>query len=204
MPFIPCPKVVQVEMIFQWSSQTVETVWHYSTFTGPQLADMAALADFCRLAWSNSLRALSAPTLSLNNIKCTDLSTQTGFVFQTSSGLPLAGTSASPSMPNNVAIVGTKRTALRGRSYRGRFYVPGLTEATVTDNTVSAPFVTAVLGWGNGMLSTTINGNLYTLGVLSRYNGGVARTQGVITDVTGFTCDGIIDSQRRRLPGRGK
>lgn len=203
MPFIPAANTVQVELFFQWNTQRCENVFYFEAGTVPNLLDMPSLLDQCRLAWSNNLRALIAPTVSLVEMKATDLSAQTGFVHQTSVGLPMSGTSASASLPNNCSLVMTKRTALRGRSFRGRTYIIGLTEALVTDNIVVNTFVTAATTWLTSMSDITVGSNHYFHAIVSRQNGGVARNNAVVQRITGITSDGSIDSQRRRLPGRG-
>lgn len=203
MAFIPAADVVQVELVFNWNTQIVENVHHFHCDSAPNLLDMPALLDSCRLAWSNAIRALTAPTVSLVSMKATDLSDQHSFSFTTSVNLPMSGTSASPALPNNCACVVTKRTALRGRSYRGRSYVPGLTEAVVTDNLITSAFLTGAQGYLTGMQTFTITGRTYTLGVLSRYLNNAPRSNGSIDPVLTATASATVASQRRRLPGRG-
>jgi len=203
MSFIPAENVVQVEMVFNWNTQIVENVHHFHCDSGPSLLDMPSLLDSCRLAWSNAIRTLTAPTVSLVSMKASDLTDQHSFTFTTAVNLPMAGTSASPSLPNNCACVVTKRTALRGRSYRGRTYVPGLTEAVVTDNLITSTFLTGAQGYITGMSTFTISGRTYTLGVLSRYLNNAPRLTGSIDPVISATASSTVASQRRRLPGRG-
>jgi hypothetical protein len=67
----------------------------------------------------------------------------------------------------------TLRTSLRGRSYRGRFYAGGLSEANQQNGAWTQPVVTGVLdfvqfwrdlaiqeGWNMGVRSGQINGAL--------------------------------------------
>jgi hypothetical protein len=113
------------------------------------------------------------------------------------------GTNVSPALPNSNALVLTKRTALRGRSYRGRIYVPGLIEGQVTANAVSSAYQTNYLNFWNGLLTITTTQNSFEMVVFSKKQNGSWLAQGILTPVIGFTTDGQVDSQRRRLPGRG-
>lgn len=203
MPFIPVPNVVQLEMIYNWDGQTVENVLHY---LGSVTADLSAMTELCgsHITWWNStLRPLVASNMQLVNVRATDLTTITGPVVNESSGLPTAGTNASPSLPNNVALVLTKRTAQRGRSQRGRIYQGGLTENGVTANAVFPTYASDFVDAYEDRLTLDLPLADWQMVVVSRYSGGFPRETGQATIVTNITTDATIDSQRRRLPGRG-
>jgi len=71
------------------------------------------------------------------------------FVDSTSAAAP--GTSASASLPTEVAVVVTLRTANNGPAFRGRAYVPGwATNALGAGNVVAGAAVTALQTWANG------------------------------------------------------
>lgn len=203
MPYIPVPGVSQVEQIFEYNGQRIEMVHHYSNQAEPLQAHWEAMHVLMRTDWSNTLIAVLAPTLVWVETKFTDLSTQTGQTYTTSTSLPFPGASASAQLPNNCALVITKRTALRGRSFRGRSYMPGLTEAVVTGNSVLSTFLTPALNFFNAALSYAVTGNEFNMVVVSRFSEGAPRITGISTPVTNFTADTVVDSQRRRLPLRG-
>lgn len=204
MPFIPVPQVCQVELIYSWLDQRIENVLHYKAdgVFGPD--DMMELANNHVEWFSSDLRPEVAPEMSLVQIDCTDLSSEIAPAISYSTGLPLAGSNASPTLPSNVAICLTKRTVLRGRSYRGRIYQGGLVENGVTGNTVFPTYLANILAAYENLKSyagTLVNWDMV---VVSRYSGNAPRVEGVTTNVTNFTSDGFIDSQRRRLTGRGQ
>lgn len=119
-------------------------------------------------------------------------------------GLPIAGTNGTASMPNNVALALAFKTALRGRSFRGRIFLPGLTEGNVVDNTVQPAFITA---WYTffGILASTLIDLIAWQVVVSRVEGGDPRPAGVVTQVNNWiVTNTVVDSMRRRLPGRGR
>jgi len=115
-----------------------------------------------------------------------------------------AGISGGDALPASMAIVVTLRTALRGRSYRGRNYVGGISDSSVEGvNLVKPAFRAECVDVFNDL----IGGTIVTQGawvVVSRFHDKVPLTTGVTTVVnTVLTVDNVLDSQRRRLPGRG-
>lgn len=200
--YIPVP-CWQIELISLWDSQTVESVLHFTAPSGPTVTDLNNLGLALVNWWTTNIKPNMPTTLQLSDIRMTDLSSQTGQVFDYATGMPVVGTSASPSLPNSVACVFTKRTAQRGRSYRGRIYQYGLTEAAVTNNLLAGSNVSGYITAYNLLRSFSTATMTWTFVVASRYNNGAPRTTGVATPVVNITSDGVIDSQRRRLPGRG-
>lgn len=204
MAYIPVPDTVRAELVYNWDGVVCENILDFEAAAQPTLVTMAELGAHLVNWWDTSMQSAMPTNLSLINVKLTDLSTVDGPVLDYGTGLPLAGLSVSPSLPNNVALVLTKRTALRGRSYRGRVYIPGMVEANVTANTVAGALVTAFITAFGLIKSFSTTTEDWVQGVVSRYNDGNPRITGVITPIVSFTSDGVIDSQRRRLPGRGQ
>lgn len=203
MPFQPVPQVIQAELVYNWDQQVVENVLHYQS-PGPVTA--TDMSELCLelIDWYNAnLKTLHPTTISLVAVKATDLNSASAPAVVITTGLPLVGTAASASMPNHVALTMTKRTALRGKSHRGRLYHPGLVEANCTGNNVIGANVSGLVTIYNLLrtLTTTVGG--WELVVVSRVQEGITLVAGEFTPVTNFTSDGVIDSQRRRLPGRG-
>lgn len=203
MPYVPVANVIQAELVFSWDSQIVENVLHFQTSIPPNLVTMGELGTFLVSWWSTNIKSRVPSTVSLINIKMTDLTVAFGPVVDYATSLPMAGTNVSPSMPNNCALVITKRTALRGRSYRGRIYHVGLVEGNTIANAYGAAEVGALVTAYNLLRNVTLASATAQEVVVSRIQAGAPLVAGVSTTVTNHTCDGILDSQRRRLPGRG-
>ena len=178
---------------------------HYVKETPWNPATLLELCQEVGALWTQTFPTRMPATLLLVTIKATDLASETGSVINHQAGLPVVGTSVSPSLPNNVALVITKRTALRGRSFRGRIFHPGLTEAAVLGNQVPPASVTDLVGIWSTLLTIDLPIALEdaVMAVVSRFSEGQPRVTGVTTFVTNLTSDGTVDSQRRRLPGRG-
>jgi hypothetical protein len=141
---------------------------------------------------------------SLVSIECFALD-GSGLATAVTTGLPIVGSSGLGGMsPNNVTVAVKKATGRAGRSYRGRTYVVGLPLGAYSDNRLTTTYATALLDAFDAL--TAVGGplDIFQLVVLSEVSGGVPRAEGVTTPVTGFAIDPVLDSQRRRLPGRGR
>ena len=203
MPFIPVPHCVKAELLYDWAGQKIATVLHYELTNPPGPTDLTELASELIDWWQLTVKAGQPTTLALEAVRITDLTTAFSPSITDATGLPAAGTGASPSMPNNIALCITKRTLLRGRSFRGRIYHPGLTEGAITGNVVAGATVTGIINWYELLREFTLTSGLAALCVVSYFEAGNPRPEGLKTIVTHFTSDGTVDSQRRRLPGRG-
>lgn len=99
---------------------------------------------------------------------------------------------ASEGLPANVALVVTLRTAKRGRSYRGRIYECGYTEAANQSNGApSSADVNKASGQWNALIAALVSTGI-TL-VVASYLHSTA------DNVTNATADTRWDTQRRRL-----
>lgn len=203
MPFIPTPNTLQAELRYLFDNQQVENTLYFEYIDGVDLAGAVALADYLFDWWDTNFKPLMATTIALREIYITDLTSISSFSHTRVSSPIVPGTRAGPAMPNSVALCIKFNTAQRGRSFRGRNYVMGMVEGDVTANNFDGAYVTAVQA-----AYVAMNAGLSDLGadwvVVSRFTNNAPRVTGVTTPITtvGVT-DGIVDSQRRRLPGRG-
>lgn len=202
MPFIPVANVVQCETVFLRDGQYCENVYNVSGAGGYTAGDIRTLLQLFISWWNVNLKALVPVNISLVNTIGTDLTTQNGLRVEESTGLPLTGTEAGSPYPNNVALAIKWLTNSRGRSFRGRTYHVGLSSNNVSQNTVTGAHANA-LEAAYGQLITDLAAASYTLVVVSRYTNNMPRSNGVATPITGLSVNTTVDSQRRRLPGRG-
>lgn len=204
MAFIPTADGVRVSVEFTLFGQTVViTLWFKgeAPATDTTLASLGTLLD----TWvtGDLLPAMSA------DIAYTGLT----LVAQDSSSAPalympkspaVSGGRAATSMPGNVTYTIKFSTAQRGRSGRGRNYMPGISSDAVSGNQIAASladeFVAAYQELAD-MLET--DGN-WTHVVVSHQEDNVPRLAGLAQPVTSYSyADYDLDSQRRRLAGRG-
>jgi hypothetical protein len=197
------PDTAEATLTFLYNGQYCINKHHFLNTAGWDEGSLNNLGTAIREWWADELQASAPSTLSLIEIEVIDLSPDSNLGITVQTGLPLVGGNAAQQMPNNVTIAVKKGTGLVGRSYRGRTYHIGLTEANVDMNVINSSTQT--------LLQTAYDALKEPLGiaipvdmcVLSETTGGVQRAEGICTPVTGINVDPVIDSQRRRLPGRG-
>lgn len=109
-------------------------------------------------------------------------------------GLPIAGTAASQTLPAENAILTSLRTNNIGRSYRGRLYLPPCAENAVDEN------LTLAVAENNSEQFVGLIHNLAAInGGLGAARVGVySKVLGVMTPVTEVKTDIYLRSQRRR------
>lgn len=104
-------------------------------------------------------------------------------------------------MPNNVALVMSLRTGIRGRSYRGRVYVGGIPESNALGNNALAAYRDALVDRYDDLLIFAVGIGIpdAQLVVLSYFANGVVRASPVATPVSSVTADTRFDTMRRRM-----
>lgn len=211
MPFVPVPSTVMVEMRMRLDAQEIENTLYFEKATAWTVAQYTALANAMIVWWNTAYGLVLSSDLSLVEVYITDLTTATSPVHAQAAPIPNpTGTVPTATLPNNVSLTVSFRTANRGRSYRGRNYVPGLPENAVTLNTVQPSTVAGIQNAYTGLFAVA-DGQSIEWVVVSRYSGidgdgkPIPRTIGLATPVTAaIVVDAIVDSQRRRLPKRGR
>lgn len=211
MPFVPAVRTAEIEVVYNWDGQIVENTLFYQKSTTPVLEDLAALTDEIRAYIIDQLLPALTSAISLIRVVGTLLDVVDGLQAFSTTDLPAAG-GGGGGVPGNVTLAVSFKTANRGRSARGRNYIPGLATSYVTNSHVSSEIQTAF---------TTVWAGLRTIGgddgwqqvVCSRFSGftivggkkvPTPRTTAVLYPVTEVVIiDPTTDSQRRRLPGRG-
>lgn len=204
MAFQPVPNCYGVEIRCTWDGQEVENTLAFSRTGSASQAQAEALGQAILGWFVDSYLPLVASTLVLREVYVRDLEAQ-NFIQHTEFPIGVEnGGSLSPSLPNNNTLCIAFRSAVGGRSARGRNFILGLTENQVTASTVVSTFLTDMVNAYNDIPDYVTPLNL-THVVASRYANNVKRTEGMTFVITsyGFT-NAVVDSQRRRLPGRGK
>lgn len=207
MAFIPAVDTARVAMHFTQDLQQVENVFYVQSIAGWDAASLSTLAGIVKAWWNTSIKPTTSNTVSLNEIDCKDMSSSSGVEIVYSTGLPLVGSSGSPANPNSVTFAIKLVTGLGGRSFRGRQYIIGLTQGNLNAdaNTVTSAAM-AIYTTGYNALITSLAA-AYTPGMViaSFHSGGAPRITATLTAVTAaLFADNVVDSQRRRLPGRGR
>lgn len=210
MPFVPVLNTVMVEIRMLWDAQRVENTLYFQSGSPPEPGAMATLGNNIIAWWLENIAPLTYNGVVVREVVVTDLTTAIGPQVTQVPLTPLLGLVADESVPNNVSLAVSFRTANRGRSFRGRNYFVGLTDGFVSHNNVISTFADDVVA-AYDLLDGPPFAPTWTWSVVSRYFGvdpvtgvPVPRAAGVITPITTvLITDLTVDTQRRRLPGRG-
>jgi hypothetical protein len=204
MPPFVLGNAVQVRLIWDLNGRSASNVLGGQVgggFVNSQAhADALATAVLGRFT-SSGLKARTGANFSLSGVGIRDLRVANQAEYLNTSA-PVAGTGTADPLPTQLAGVVTLRTALAGKSYRGRVYIAGADEDQ-SDSTgrIDAAYNTAIDAFITGVAADMATEGI-TLAVLSR-----PRTAppfpvawgGAVTPVTSITTrDTSWDTQRRR------
>lgn len=205
------PNVCRVVMEGRLYGQVYQNVFHVAVglpggapgpWTLPMLEELAQKVE----SFSADLAAFQTANLLYTSVTVRQMVQDAPLVYV--AALEAGGINEGDAMPNSVALVFTLRSAVGGRSGSGRMYIGGIPENAVTGNNVSPE-------WANGVqaaIATGLRNRLSETGsfdmrlvVYSTETGGLPRPVGLAREVTSVqVLDRSVDSQRRRLPGRGR
>jgi len=203
MAFIPTPNCVRSSLVGVVSSQlAVNTLW----FQGLGPADASALSDLndALIDWyTGSILPLLSNGFALDAVNSIAQDTSFAPSVSTTGGLPAVGAVNSATQAPQVAGVVSFRTPNRGRSARGRIYLPGVPEnALDTPGTMNSTFRAAVVSAFDA-LNGVVGALNYSHVVVSHFTNHLPRTAGFPQPVITYLMDAPLDTQRRRTVGRG-
>lgn len=205
MPFVPVPNTALVEIRLQQDSQKVENTLYFELGTGWDATSLGDLGTSVITWWETFMSPLTSNTVVLREVVCTDLTSDIAPSIVSTPGTLVTGDDINEALPNNVSLAISFRTAGRGRSSRGRNYFVGITDEHVAGNTAESGFVSDLTA---AYLALGLGGSFDVDAiwcVVSRFHNNAPRTTGIATPITSVSVvDDTIDSQRRRLPGRGR
>ena len=202
MAYIPVVDTVLLELVYEMQGQRMEQTLYFEHDGAMSPTDMTELAIDIKAWWQAQMAPLLANDLSLVIIKVTDLTSNSSPVVEFTTGLPSAATGEADPLPLTDAIVTTFTTPFRGRSFKGRNYIPGVQENIQSAGVLDATFLNNVsIAWDT--LFDVLLPTEWTWVVVSRYTDNTPRVNGVTTPITGFRVSKYIATQRRRRQGSG-
>jgi len=163
--------------------------------------DLASIATIGGAWWTSDLRAEITTTTTLRQVRVTDMQVEGG--QQEIDTFNQAGTGGGGITPLNSPIVVSLRTAKRGRSYRGRAYVSGIPQDALLNPVDYTVTRTASVAAAFIALQADLDVAGYDLVVASKKHNGVVTNPAETNEVIAILVDQHVDSQRRRLFGRG-
>lgn len=203
-PFIPVPNCASCELIYSHAGEVNENVFHVQKGSPFSLSDLQDLRDSAN-SWDSATGSTGRiSSASLTRIRTKALDTNSSPMEDYSLPTPRPGTLTGVALPLNVAFCVKLATGLAGRSFRGRWYFGNLTHLSLADaGHLSLASANAYAGFMTTLISD-LAGDGFTMVVVSYMADGVFRDEGLPTEITtAVAVDTSIDSQRRRLPGRG-
>lgn len=152
--------------------------------------------------FASELAPLLSDDWSAQRVIGVDLTTATGPRVDVGSATP--GGISGEANPNNVAAVVSFRTNSRGRSGRGRNYVPAIPGSLVTLNTIDPALIASLIGAYSLLMGPGTFEAGWEWVVLSRETGGVPRANGLALPITGVVMvSDQVRSMRSRSVGHG-
>lgn len=169
--------------------------WNPST-----LEDLAeAIIDW----WQTEVRPQLSNSLTLVSVEARDLGAVDSYVVEEQCSGDCVGAVTDPGLPGSIAMVIKFSTGLAGRSKRGRNYVMGWGEERVTGNEFVTEYIAPMVASYEALAGYVglVNSSVHV--VFSRVDCSDVIDTGDMYPVIGYSTDGLVHTQRRRLLGVG-
>ena len=216
MPFIPAENTAQVRVNQTLHGEKITNTFYVQKNSEWGTADLQALANIFITWWNDDYSDNLSVDIGLSSVAARSMQAEDAPGVEIGAPPLSVGLGLGPAMPGNVALVVKHTTGLTGRNRRGRSYVAGLQEGTVDGNVVQTPVRDAVV-LSFGELRNALIAAGYVHVVASFYDGftlvdfpdgttrkvPTPRSAALTTPVEAYLADLTIDSQRKRLAGRG-
>jgi len=177
------------------------TMIHSMNLLGPvSRPTESQLITLCNSWYTNvwpALQATMSNTYTLAIVTATDRYAVTGaFGSFTPAVLP-SGSKAGDPLPANDNCVISLKTGLSGRTAHGRLYAFGFTDSDALGSYVTSAQIVLLSNLAIAMLA-------FAGGIGISVDWAVLSLKDeILRPINGYSVDNVIDSQRRRLPGRG-
>lgn len=204
MAFQPVPDCAKLAIVQSRAGEQMVNILHATRSGQWGNTELDALAGAVLNQWAAGMMPYLSQTVQLLRVEARGLRAQAD-VFTTAipTQAVFGGYTASP-MPGNVAFCLTLSTGLTGRANRGRLYIGGLHEAAISGDTMLQTFADAFRNELSALLNEIRNAG-WTPVVVSRRLNGQPRNPPATIEITSVRyADRTLDSQRRRLRGRGQ
>jgi hypothetical protein len=191
------PQVVKVTMLYRRDTRTFVNTFHLKDSAGWDITKMQNAANDARDWWNTSYRLSQPAQVALYGVQVRLYDPANPLAYDLAVSPPIAGSQSGTSEAGNVTATISTRTGLAGRKFRGRMFVPGIAEVYANpDDTATSAFVAALAGAAVAFVGTAWHGG---------YQPAVWHfATNTATPIISAVISNILDSQRRRLPGRGR
>jgi hypothetical protein len=203
MTFIPSSNTSRSVLEYQSEGQILANVLWFAFETAITELILDGLNTALHTFWTSHLKPQIGGSVALQRVISTDQTTSSSPSRELIVSPPEFGTLVGSAMPLNVAICVTLRTGLRGRSFRGRTYLPGrVTSDENTPSSINLTTISNIVSAVSWLLTpANVNGGVWI--VASHFTNKLPRPTAIKTPVSAISIDTPFDSMRRRLIGRG-
>lgn len=204
MAFVPAPNILMVEVRALKQLQRVENRFYVNCLHEPTITDIeavnAVMVPLLGTAWAPDLPS----DVSIQSIFYRSMQSQNAIQLEVSLAPGINGTALGDPGPNQNTFCVSLRSTSAGRSARGRLYWLGLSEDQYQINTLTNAARTAIVE-NVEALRAGLAAIQRPLTIVSFISNGAPRPGGPVYFVVSsvLSVDAVIDSQRRRMPGRG-
>lgn len=204
MAFVPTSNVCRAEIRMTYDGQQIENTLYFQSEGGFTEERLGLVGEDLILWWNQSLAPSLVVDCQLREVYVVDLSSETAPAVTSTPPTVSTGALDTAGIAGNVALCVSFRTAARGRSARGRNYVSGTARNSWTESRIDPAIANQILIAYRSFLGTGAPEDS-VWGVVSTQHNKLPRTAGLFQPITAVTLvDMVADSQRRRLPGRGR
>jgi len=203
MAYVPVPNGAEFVVRGFVEGQQVNNTFYATHAAGWDVTELISAAAAISDVWVASILPHLGSSYTFAGVHGRDLRSSVGVECDFTAGAG-AGTASGTTLPNNVALAVARRSGLAGRSARGRVYIGGLTDASLTGTNEVNTGVANALRVGLDAIRDAIQDVDWTEVIVSRVHDGVPLSTAVVYTVIEYiVVDLVLDSMRRRLPKRG-
>ena len=208
MAFQPCPDAAQILVQMTMDSQLVENIFYVQKSGAWAAGDLQLIADTVDTWASGAYMPAVSPAVFYNRTIVRDLTTSGAPQAVSTVHAGTQGSLSGSQVPNNAAFAIHRNSVVTGKHSKSRVYTLGLTHDEMTSASVLSSSAANARKAVLDLLRTELlamSGLVVTYGYLERIDGGAPLPTANFIVSTGHSYrDLYVDSQRRRLPGRGR
>jgi len=206
MPFVPVPKTIACDVIAELFGQVIENTLYFAFPDEPLISEVAQLSSSVAEWAVGALCPVLSEDYIYKRTEARGIWDQAQPAITNVVGTNTPGAVASPGAPGGTCIAVSFRTAYGGRSYRGRNFVSGFPLNACEGNQLATAYASGIVEAYEALVPDYVADDLPNAVhvVASRFSLGAPRVTGITTPINAYLMvNRDLDSQRRRLTGRG-
>lgn len=203
MAFIPVPNTAEIVLQGNTNGHAAYLTLYAEQGEPFSPGDLEALLTAVGSWWDEDLSTIVTTSLNMPSIKVTALDSDSAPTAVKTDMAETTGQVAEVPVTDQAAAVVSFYTQNRGRSFRGRNYVPSVSRSNLLNTSLWTSAFAEALTDVYGQLADKFNTTPFTHVVVSRYGFGSPRLIGITTPVQSYVGKQLIGTQRRRIIGVG-